>query len=331
MLLAGSLLTVRLLKDKEVTVAFVGDILLDRGVGKMLQLHGMDYPYEKVKDILQEPDILMGNLEGPLTGENAGVMKNSRLLFRANPMNALSLKNAGFTILNLANNHAMDFGKEGLTDTLEALKKSGIRTVGAGKDADAALEPVFLKAAGITLGFVGYSTFPAEGYFFSADKPDVAHPAKEQIMDQIKRAKLNCDLLVVSFHWGREFDFYPGEQQKILAHEAVDNGADLVVGHHPHVLQGIEKYKGKLVFYSLGNFIFDRQIPAGTDETIVPKLIIKNGEFKKAEILPIMIREGRPEPAGGQEAKRILERLLLYSEGFGTEIYPEGDAAYIEP
>lgn len=330
-LAAGFLLSVKLLPSREVNLAFVGDILLDRGVEKKILDIGMDYPYGKIKDILLKSDLVFGNLECPLTERTSSVMKNRRLLFQANPMSSLELKRAGFSILNLANNHAMDYGRTGLLDTINALQNSGIRTVGAGRNGDAASKPLFIRVSGITLGFLGYSSFPAEGYFFSEDKPDVAHPDVVKIESQITSAKKKCDLLIVSFHWGREFDFYPGEQQKKLAYKAIDNGADLVVGHHPHVLQGIEKYKGKLIFYSLGNFIFDEQIPAGTDETIILKLQTQNGVIKKVGIFPVIIRECKPEPASKKEAKHILDRILLYSKGFNTDINIIEDVAYIDP
>lgn len=313
------LLSVKLFSPGEVNVAFVGDILLDRGVEKKILEHGMDYPYRGIKDILMKSDLVFGNLECPLTDGTAGVMKNSRLLFKADPGNSSELEQAGFSVLNLANNHIMDFGQEGLLDTLNALHSRGIRTVGAGRNRDEAVKPVFVKKSGMTVGFLGYSTFPAEGYFFSEDKPDVAHPDMAKTGAEIGKVREKCDFLIVSFHWGREFDFYPGEQQKILAHQAIDSGADLVVGHHPHVLQGMENYKGKLIIYSLGNFIFDRQVPEGTDETMILKIKIQNGKVKKTEILPIIIKDCRPEPAVLDEAKHILDRIQLYSKGLDND------------
>jgi len=135
---------------------------------------------------------------------------------------------------------------------------------------------------------------------------------------------------VLSFHWGREYDFFPSERQKELARLAVDNGADLVLGHHPHVLQGIEEYRGRLIFYSLGNFIFDRQIQPGTAETIILELIICAGEWKEARLIPVSITNCQPCLAEGVKGEEILLRLQKISQGFNTSIMIREGKGYLK-
>lgn len=308
--------------NRSTSIILVGDILLDRGVREKISEKGYEYPFSEIKKELKKADIAFGNLEGPITARGIPALKKNTLLFRGDEENVPELKNAGFTILNLANNHSMDYGREGITDTMKALTQAGLITVGAGTDRASAREPVYIKNSGTIVGFLGYSAFPTEGYFYFKDKADVAQLVLDSLSDEVRKAKSKCDFLIVSFHWGKEFDFYPTENQKKAAHIALDSGADLVAGHHPHVLQSIEMYKGKPIFYSLGNFVFDRQVPPRTDETILIRLNLKGKKLDRVEILPLKISSCRPVKADSDEAAMILQRLKLYSNGLGAVIEP---------
>jgi len=315
----------------EINLCAAGDILLDRGVRQALTERDYNYPYERVKDILTNADIAFANLECPITERGTPVYKRRELVFKGDPENAQALKRAGFDILNLANNHTMDYESAGLSSTLNILREAGIAALGAGLTRAEASKPVLIKKGDCLVGFLGYTVFPPEGYISLAGKPDVARVDYKTIEKKIKEAKKKCDFLVVSFHWGKEYDFFPSEDQKELAHMAVDCGADLVIGHHPHVLQGVETYKGKLIFFSLGNFIFDRQLQSGTDETIILYLTIENRRRKEARLIPVKIVDCRPQIATGSEAEHILKRLQLYSEGMNTGISIKGGRGYIYP
>lgn len=306
--------------SKPVHILAAGDILLDRGVLKPLGEHGFDYPYAGVKEKLLQADIAFANLECPLTEGGKPALKRPELVFRGSTLNGAALKAAGFDILNLANNHTMDQGREGLLDTIELLESSGIRTLGAGKSRSEARKPVFIEKGWTKLGFLGYSDFPPEGYMYDEDKADVARPDMKTLSEEIRTAAEQCDFLVVSFHWGKEFDSYPGDRQREMAHAAIDSGAGLVIGHHPHVLQGVEKYKGKLIFYSLGNFVFDRQLPKGTDESVMLDIAVTDGRYKEARLIPVRIAECRPVIVQGEEAEDILGRYAGLSEGYGVDI-----------
>ncbi|MGE5678607.1 MAG: CapA family protein [Pseudomonadota bacterium] len=317
--------------EKPIHILAAGDILLDRGVEKYLDECGYDYSYKDIGEELRKADLAFANLECPLTGKGEPVLKKRKdLIFNGNIQNSKALYDAGFDLLNLANNHSMDQGREGLLDTVKMLEASGIRTLGAGTSRNEAHKPVFIEKRGIRVGFLGYSDFPPEGYIYAEDKADVARPDLKTLGEEVRTAAKECDLLVVSFHWGKEFDHYPGETQLELAHESIDNGADVVIGHHPHVLQGVEKYKGKLIFYSLGNFVFDRQLPQGTDETAAVDISFDRRGWEKVRIIPLRIVDCKPAIAEGQEAADILGRYMTYSDGYGAEMDVVDGIGYID-
>lgn len=314
---------------EEIVLCTVGDILLDRGVAREMK-GDYHYPYRKVKHILEAADITLGNLECPLTTHGTPALKRPIIIFKADPQNAEAIKGSGFDILNLANNHTMDYGTQGVVNTMKVLKEFDIDFIGAGINYGEARKPLYIEKKDCRIGFLGYSVFPPEGYISFSDRPDVAKVAMESLREEIKSAKKECDLLVVSFHWGKEYDFYAGRMQKDLAHTVIDSGGDLVLGHHPHVLQGVERYKDGIIFYSLGNFVFDRQIQRGTDETIIVNFTIKDKNLSQVEIIPAKIRKCQPYIVGDKEGEHILNRLKLYSDGMNTDINIRNSIGYIE-
>ncbi|MDO9536483.1 MAG: CapA family protein [Bacillota bacterium] len=199
--------------NNTITLAAAGDILLDRGVRVQLEQHGYEYSYAWVKDILHKADIAFANLESPLAAGGTAVFKDRTLLFRGDLENAAALKDAGFTILSLANNHTMDYGSEGLSSTLDVLGSSSILSLGGGVNAEEARQPVYITSNGGVIGFLGYSVFPPEGYVSFPHREEIARVNIEFLPEEIAKAKRSCDFLVLSFHWGREYDFFPSEQQ----------------------------------------------------------------------------------------------------------------------
>lgn len=316
--------------NKEINMSVVGDILLSRGVGDKIKEEGYEYPYEHVKDIFKDKDIVFGNLECPICDESNPVYKKPQIVFKADSSNTIALKEAGFNILSLANNHTMDQNSIGLISTMNLLNKTNIGYVGAGKSYGNARKPYFVKMNNTVIGFLAYSVFPPEGYIFSPSRPDVARVDFDKLDKEIQMARENCDFLVLSFHWGNEYEFYPSEYQRELAYKAVDSGADLILGHHPHVLQGIENYRDKYIFYSLGNFIFDRQIQSGTDETIIVDLVISDSKIKKITLHPIEIEDCQPTLARDNKAGYILNRLKKYSEEMDVVIHIDNNIGIIQ-
>ncbi|QZY53583.1 CapA family protein [Crassaminicella profunda] len=317
------------MEQNQVHLIFVGDILLDRGVRKVLNEKGYNYPYMDVKDILKKGDISFGNLENPITQRGVPAYKRKDLIFRGDIKNTKALKEAGFDILNLANNHAMDYKSIGIMDTIDLLEKEKIKPLGF-SDPRKTENIVVMKRKGIRFGYLGYSIFPPEGYIYSKEREDILRVNMKTIGETIRKAKKMCDYLIISFHWGNEYEFYPSDYQKNLAHIAIDQGANLVIGHHSHVLQGVERYKNKLIFYSLGNFIFDRQMNKGTDETIMVDVTVEKDQCKGVRLIPIKIKNCQPNIAKEKNGEYILKRLKMYSRGLIDEIEIRNGLGYIK-
>lgn len=278
----------------EITISIVGDIMLSRGVETCLKEYGYDYPYEDVSGIFQSDDLTIGNLECPITDSQNPADKTKRFLFRAEEENAAALKRAGFDCLNLANNHSMDYLSNGLLDTMKHLEENGLAYVGASENASLSSNFTFEKE-GIKVGVLAYSTFPPEGFFFHKDKPTVQY-INTMDLSGLKEdiASLECDFTIVYFHWGAEFLPYKSEMQELIGREAASAGADLVVGTHPHVIQEKEIYKDTPIYYSLGNFVFDSQIPPGTDESVILQIRVGREGLLSIEEIPLIIEGGKP-------------------------------------
>lgn len=286
--------------------------MLSRGVQEWIEDYGYEYPYEQVKQYFLEDDLTIGNLECPITETKRAADKTKRFLFRADPQNAKALKYAGFDCMNLANNHTMDFLSQGLKDTMFYLRECGIESVGAAENAHSHKPYVFEKN-GVRIGLWAYSAFPPEGFFFQGEEETVRYISTMDLSaleTDLKTLEcLECDVKIVYFHWGREYQPYISEQQETLAKKAVDYGADFVVGSHPHVLQEAGEYKGVPIYYSLGNFVFDRQIPSGTDKSVILQIVAGRDGIEKIREIPVEIRKGQPVPIESekQETYKLIK------------------------
>ena len=280
--------------SKEVKLAAVGDVLLARGVGMAIRRHGASYPLAKVAPILRKADLGFFNLECPLS--RRGTPTHYRFLFRADPGLAASLKKGGLNVASLANNHTLDYGRTALLDTISALQKAGVRTVGAGATREAAIRPTVVNVKGLKVGFLAYSDIPNFGSFPRTDRPTPAHVHISTLSAEIRAAKSKADVLIVSFHWGNEYWKRPDERQKKLARLAVKSGADLILGHHPHVLQPTETYRGKPIVYSMGGFVWDPKLTEATKGAIYVFSLRKNSA-RLTDTIPIRVYRCRPTPA----------------------------------
>jgi hypothetical protein len=268
---------------KSVTLAAVGDISLQTSSNRP--------PFDLVKGVLAEKDVLFGNLETVLASH--GKPKEKAVVLSTSPDKALHLKKAGFDVLNVANNHILDMGPEGFHETLKVLSEHDLSLIGArNKTLDQSWAVVERK--GIRLGFLGYGEvgdLPDDGIWINKiHVPD--------IIKDIECLKHKCDVVIVSLHWGIEKVFYPSPKQLALAHRLIDAGAAIILGHHPHVIQGIEKYKAGLIAYSLGNFQFEfdpRECSNGhdkkTNESFILIIRIKNGAVGEYDTIPVKITE----------------------------------------
>ncbi len=225
-----------------------------------------DWLFDGTRDTLKAADLAFCNLECPLS--DRGVAQKRRFLFRADPALALKLHSNGLSVISLANNHTLDYGRDAMLDTVEAVRKAGMTPVGAGTDMADASRPRIVTRHGLRVGFLAYCDLPSYGVVILPDRPAIACVDSDSLPAQIRAAKAKCDALVVSFHWGVEYMKRPTERQKKLAHLCIDNGADLILGHHPHVLQPVETYKGRPIAYSMGGFIWDGRV-FGADHSAI--------------------------------------------------------------
>lgn len=308
----------------EVRLTAVGDIMLAGSAAPFFARQGYGAAFAATRSILGDSHITVGNLEAPIT-ERGTEFTGKRFRFRAGAEAARALKDAGFSILTLANNHIMDFGPEGLADTLAYLDASAVGYCGAGKNLSAARAPKIVHANGAKVAFLSYSlTYPAE-FFAGAATCGTAPGHASLYRDDIRQAGKRADYVVVSFHWGRELRNRPETYQVAAARAAIDAGADLVLGHHPHVLQGIERYRNGLIFYSLGNFAFGSRSKA-SDRSIIARISLDRG-VKNAEIVPVNVlhREVgfQPLPLEGTKGMEVIKRLNAMSAGKGVRIVAE--------
>ncbi len=319
------------------TILFTGDILLDRGVRYYLEHGGMRRIIpDETADFLRSADVVVGNLECPATTVQAPAFK--RYVFRGDPQWLDSLRAYGFTHLNLANNHSVDQGRQGLRDTRLNILKAGLIPIGVDSTMQAAataitlmktLPPETLPPAPPCMEGSRYSScrniicrqrhitplhtgrgrgegllgsvyllasnrLPLESFAYLPDRESVSQEPFDSLLNRVKAIKMadSIAVVIVNLHWGAEHTLRPLPQQRLEAHALIDAGADVIIGHHTHTLQTSETYRGKPIFYSIGNFIFDQQKPLNTHACIVRLRITQ--EKTVADAIPIRIDHCAP-------------------------------------
>ncbi len=288
----------------------VGDVMLDRALGEAIRAGDLGYPFAEVTSLLIPADVTVGNLESAIGDQGTPV--NKGYTFRAPPETAQTLSMAGFDLLSLANNHALDYGPQALQQGMDLLHQQGIATVGAGLDEATAHQPHIRQVNGLTLAFLAYVHVPVEVRGFdtktwtaTATRPGIAWADPVQIQADVSAACQRADLVIVLLHSGYESVSKPSSPQITAAHAAIDAGASLVIGHHAHVLQGIEFYRDGVIAYGLGNFAFE---DAGPPESTVLNIWLDSDGVRQLEFMPVILEpDGHPRPAIEAEATAILQ------------------------
>ncbi len=270
----------------------VGDVMLARGVNKKVKEMGASYPFEKIKQIVREADIAFCNLECALSPRSTGKSKGN--LFCIQPEDAEGLSFAGFDMVSLANNHMFDCQKKGILSTIEFLTKEKIKFVGAGKNSMQALGPSTLERKNIRVGFLAFCAYPMDWITLKDDDPAIAFYDSGKAIPAVEKLAKKADVVVVSLHWGDEYQKKPNSTQVRIAHQLIDAGVDLILGHHPHVPQKIEEYKGGIIVYSLGNFVFDQRKPETKRSIIFVAKLSRRGVSEYSTI-PIKITDFQPQ------------------------------------
>lgn len=309
-------------KLRELRITAVGDLMLDASARETVDKEGYDYPFALTKKYFDKADIVFANLEGPLT-DGGKRDKKKRFTFRSPPRKvALALKRAGIDIVSLANNHSLDYGAEGLSDTAFALDQQNILYVGAGKNIKAARNFEVIHANGHDVAFLAYNlTFPVYTWA-RRRRPGTAFGHELHVRADVKKALKHADIVVVSFHWGREVKTKLRYYQHELGHAAIDSGASLVLGHHPHILQGVEVYKGGLIIYSLGNYAFG-SFSKRTTRSAVAQITFRDNKFYKLRMIPLSVDNTQvlfqPTPIKGKAADKVVTYLQKLSKPLGTK------------
>ena len=282
-----------LAEEDTLTIAFTGDILLDRGVRKCIEKNGTDAIFSaSIDSLFRTCKLVVGNLGCPATKIQQRVYK--RFMFRAEPEWLQTLKKHGITHLNLANNHSIDQGREGLLDTKRNIEQAGMVAVGAGRNMQEAAAPVLLAEQPRRVYLLVSQRLPLENFAYLPDRPCVSQESMDSLCARIrwlKEQEPDC-YVIVNVHWGWEHHMEPTLKQRQEAHRMVCTGADLIIGHHTHTLQTVETWQGTPIYYSLGNFIFDLDNPINTRTCVVKVLMTKDSVTINA--LPVEIRQCVP-------------------------------------
>lgn len=337
----------------------VGDIVATQHPG------GLRFFLERAVPELQRGEIVYGNLEFPIT--DRGRFDPSKYWVegrRMKPEDTGALGEAGFHVVSLANNHVMDFGPEGLLQTIELLDSRGIAHCGAGRNLTEARKPAVVERNGVRVAFLSYTSVFVASFTASQDRPGMAvvrvntafmpHPRMveqpglppivmtppnqedlDAVRADVRQARANADLVVVSWHWGISQGYRKRvPYQMEVGRAAIDAGASLIVGHHPHVLQGVEVYRKGVIFYSVGNFVFwsGRAPGAHHDrDSVMVDCEIDKGGIRAMALRPVRINaEYQPELLHVNDGTRGLKALVSDSEEFGTSFRDEGDRLVLD-
>lgn len=297
----------------EIMLAFGGDIMLSRTVGqKMVKYDDFTWPFQQIAKIFKTADIAMINLESPFTTDGSYFVPTGSFSFDADPRSIEGLKLAGIDIVALANNHFGNQGREGMKATFEVLDGSEMYYVGAGNNEIEARSGQTVEVSGIKFGFLAYA-YPTELYVAGVNNPGIANMDPIKASEDIRKLKAQVDIVIVNMHSGTEYTNTPNQKQRNFAHVAVEAGADLVIGHHPHWVQVTEIYQGKPILYSLGNLVFDQMWSRETQQGAIAKVYFKDKVLEKIEIIPVRIADyGQPQVVTSEaEIKEILGRMDL--------------------
>ena len=283
-----------LAEKKPATVLIFGDMMLDRNVRMKINANGYEYPFAKIKDFLQGNDVVVANAEGPFTYNKSLTLgvKDAPLAFTFDPKILPTLKNLGFTLLGQANNHTLNFGMAGYRQSTSSIVAAGLNWFGDPRNKD--IVPYTVTAHNEKIAFIGYHEFAYQGL--------------DKVLQAVKDAKSGGAFVIVSSHWGEEYKTGFTSSQQKTAHALIDAGADVVVGAHPHVIEPIEKYNGKIIFYSLGNFIFDQWPTGPTSKGLAVKVSL-TPYSATYDLFPISILKQQASLMVSEDRQKILDDL----------------------
>ncbi len=289
---------------KEVSILFLGDLMLDRHNKVLMNRHGVGYFTEKVEKLFKGQDLNVVNLEGPITGEQSvsvgkPVEDPNHFRFTFDPEQTVNFLQANrINLVNIGNNHILNFHNDGLEQTEKFLEKSNVGYFGNPLNLEKSY--VIKNTNDKRIAFISYSRFKS-------------HSVADTV-NTIENIGENVDFIIVYAHWGREYKLVESEKQKITAHKFIDAGADLIIGSHPHVAQPIEVYQGKAIFYSLGNFVFDQYFSEDVKATLGVGVLLGDDKISFSLIPLYMQNNGQLEMMAGERKQKFLQNLTERSK-----------------
>ena len=306
-------------KATSVTIVAGGDVIGDRSIRTIIANEGAKAVFKGIAGILTKADLAFVNLETPLTsGGDPQTWKD--VVFRGDPRLAQGMADSGIDVVTMANNHAGDQGDSGLMDSIRHVRKAGIKVCGAGEDLAAARLPRFFTVDGVRVAFLGFTDVLPVGFPATSASPGTS-PGRSDVAavkEAVHRAAEKADYVVVAWHWNFEFTTAPSYLESSEGKAMIDAGADLVIGHHPHVLQGVQAYHGGFIAWSTGNLVFDHQSGSCAQTMLVRAELSK--KRIAVDLIPLTIAyDGRPKRTYGG-ASTILGRVKSYSADLGTDV-----------
>jgi poly-gamma-glutamate synthesis protein (capsule biosynthesis protein) len=286
---------------------------------------GSDYPFDALRSELLAADVVFGNLECPLS--ERGRRLTNDMSYRASTEYAGALARAGFRAVSVANNHMFDYGETALHDTLEALRRNGIATAGAGETLAEARKPAIVETNGPTCAFLAYCMVGPDIIYATPEECGVAPANPRIVAEDISAARRRADLVFVSLHWGIESRPVPWPRMVELARDIIDAGADAIFGHHSHVAGSVEVFRNRPIFYSLGNFSFGHQ-HEGWDGGLLARLTLTGNGIESVRLLPITAAV-QPARIKGDPARRFFGHLQAISNSAGSHLELDGDSAWL--
>ena len=312
-----------------VTIVAGGDVIGVRSVSTILANQGGEAIFRGIKGVLSKADLTLVNLETPLTrGGDAQTWKD--VYFKGDPRLAPAMAKAGIDVVTMANNHAGDMGDSGLTDSIRYVRKAGIKVCGAGKDLADARAPRSFTVDGVKVAFLGFTDVLPIGFPATSSSPGTS-PGRSDlgaVKAAVHAAAKKADFVVVAWHWNYELTTAPTSLESSEGKAVIDAGADLVIGHHPHVLQGVQAYHGGFIAWSTGNLVFDRM--TGTlNQTMLVRAEVSKRRLD-VDLVPVTIAyDGRPKVATGGTASTILSRVRSFSANLGTRVSIKGGVGHV--
>ncbi len=320
----------------DIELMFVGDVMLGRMVNRVLRTAPPEYPWGDTLALCAQADFRVCNLESAICARGEP-WPDKAFHFRTDTKNVAVLGAAAINCVSLANNHTLDYGYEGLADTLKTLTAAGIAHAGAGKDARAAFAPALSSVRGLRIAMLSFTDNELQ-WEARENRPGIAYvpidleeDRAKHLFEAVRAAKSHTNLVIVAAHWGPNWGYTPQRPHIRFAHRLIDCGADIVFGHSAHVFQGIEIYRSRPILYSTGNFIDDYAVDEEerNDESFVYRILIDAGQPHRLELHPTVISNCQAQRAKGERARAIVEKMRKLCGDMNTETIPRDDGLEI--